>query len=157
MAWTETCKASAHITAKTKLHQRPNGKKRTLTAVLKEMSKETGIPFNTLKRWYYEVEKEQFINDTNLHSIENIDDNNENKENGGDKKDIEMCKRCGKNPIHLKTTGKPYGKLSKHYGLCSSCRSKSQRKVRENKPKDGEPTISVVCPKCGHEHEIKGG
>ena len=53
MAWTEQCKIAFRSNALGKLAKYKN-KNRKVNGVLRELSKESGIPFNTLNRWYYE-------------------------------------------------------------------------------------------------------
>jgi hypothetical protein len=53
MAWTEQCKIAFRMNALGKLAKYKN-KSRKVNGVLRELSRESDIPFNTLKRWYYE-------------------------------------------------------------------------------------------------------
>ena len=50
MAWTDMCKVHFYTTVATKKAQGCPVKKK----LLDEMAKETGIPYKTLDRWYYE-------------------------------------------------------------------------------------------------------
>lgn len=65
MAWTEQCKVAFKMNAFGKLSKYKN-KNRKVNGVLRELSRESDIPFNTLKRWYYDKEDDSISikNDT---------------------------------------------------------------------------------------------
>jgi len=65
MAWTEQCKFAFRTSATAKLGRFKN-KNRKVNGVLRELSRESDIPFNTLKRWYYDKEDDSISikNDT---------------------------------------------------------------------------------------------
>ena len=82
MAWTEQCKVAFRVNALGKLVKYKN-KNRKVRGVLKELSKESGIPFNTLDRWYYERDAESI--DTNNGVDKSKSDESISTENGTDK------------------------------------------------------------------------
>ena len=54
MAWTEQCKVAFCTTAENLIHR--NGGKGVVN-ILKQISKESDIPYGTLRRWYYPNEE----------------------------------------------------------------------------------------------------
>ena len=66
MAWTEQCKLSA-VEAIDQVSQKKN---LPVTRAIEEVSKESGIPYATLQRWYYPRNNDQV----------NIEPNRKNKE-----------------------------------------------------------------------------
>ena len=54
MAWTDQCKIAFKTNAEGLIHKR-GGK--GVVKVLRQISKESGIPYGTLRRWYYPKEK----------------------------------------------------------------------------------------------------
>lgn len=59
MAWTEQCQIAFRVSAENFINK---GQKKQDT--FRALSKESGIPYCTLKRWYYRKEKESIKNDT---------------------------------------------------------------------------------------------
>ena len=144
MAWTDQCKIAFKVTALGKLAGYKN-KGRKVTGVLKEISRESDIPFNTLKQWYYEKEG----NDTLPENKE--DDNPISMKNHTDK-----CFRCEKNTVYIDhRSKKPLSEQSKYHGLCGTCRRDQQyvealdRQSNENK--DG---FLTMCPHCEKPHYV---
>ena len=84
MAWTEQCKVAFRMNALGKLSKYKN-KNRKVRGVLKELSKESGIPFNTLDRWYYERDTEPI--DTNNGVDKSKSDESIDPKKKGDPKD----------------------------------------------------------------------
>jgi len=152
MAWTEECKIAFKNNADHQIWTQPGRK--NITGVLKKLSKESGIPYNTLRRWYYDKEKEKekhlnsIINDTVQEVVENKEENDKNPENP----DLPICIKCKENPVEIqKRTGKPVGQESMYYGLCGSCRKKAKiitdAIALATEEENGE---WVICPECRH-------
>ncbi len=126
MAWTDQCKVVFKMQADHFVNIQPI-ESRNVTAVFKKLSTESGIPHNTLKRWYYEKEGEK---NKKLDSIRNdtpsetVDNSGSTENNGPDNTDSTdetyppMCVQCGKKSIEKDRNGKYVGKKSKYYGLC---------------------------------------
>jgi len=129
MAWTEQCKIAFKMNAEHQVFTQKGRK--NITRVLKKLSKESGIPYETLKRWYYEKEEDK---KTRLNSVKNDTvsepaENSEKNENPTDITDL-ICIMCKKNQVEILTsTGKPVGRNSKYFGLCSECRKKVKIKA----------------------------
>ena len=141
MAWTEQCKVAFHANCTAKLGRFKN-RNRKLTGVLRELSKESGIPFNTLNRWWYEQ--------TKARSKKSI-----YTKNDADSCDspLEMCERCKEKPVFL-NHGKPYTKESKYYGLCNPCRMNQLRIEHIDRTANAKNGIMTVCPHCEKVHYI---
>jgi hypothetical protein len=142
MAWTEQCKIAFRTNATAKIGQQ---KHQNITKVLKELSKESSIPYETLRRWYYEKYKSgnRVKNDTT--SMQKTDYSQI------------ICINCGKKPVYLSSHGevkKPYGRESKYYGLCSSCRKEKEAIIYLDREVDKNTGIGAVCPGCGIMHYI---
>ena len=149
MAWTDQCKIAFKSNADHQIWTQKG--KKNLTAILKKLTEESGIPYNTLKRWYYEKEKEKIDsikNDTTQEPAENKEEN----KNSPETPEIErpLCFKCGKALVEI-DKGKIRSKNSRFYGLCTECRRKAKvindaiaLATEEN---NGEWTI---CPKCNH-------
>lgn len=151
MAWTEQCKVVFRVSADSLLSRQKG--RRNVTAILKKLSKESGIPFNTLKRWYYEDEN-SIKNDT----VEITTKNNlENKQiNSAISAPSDLCKNCGKNPLEIRSeSGKPYTPASKFYGLCGTCRKKLTQTDRENQGATEENGELVSCPYCNQTFRVR--
>lgn len=155
MAWTEQCKIVFKQHAD-HFYFSQTGRK-SLTKVFKRLSQESGVPFKTLKRWYYDKEKE---GDEKLNSLKNepTPELTENKDNTSCTSCIPLpiCIKCKKNPVELDSTSrKPKTKQSKYYGLCGYCRQKAKviddAIALANEDGVGEWTS---CPKCHHQYLI---
>lgn len=97
MSWVDQCK----IAFKTSADALRWKKKKAIDEIIKAMSRESNIPIQTLRFWYYETE----VGKTTL-----------------------TCKSCGERPVLIRAkTIKPYGPKSKFYGLCSTCKSKKEK------------------------------
>jgi len=150
MAWTETCKIEFKFFAD-HFYDIQKGRK-NLTKVLRKLSKDSGIPFKTLKRWYYEKEKE---GDENLNGLKNepTPEPTENKEENEINTVCtakKICVRCKKIPVEINArTKKPLPETSKYYGLCQTCRRKAKIMndaiALANEEESGE---WVICPEC---------
>lgn len=156
MAWTETCKIAFKMDADFFVKTQKGQQNRT--KVLKKLSTESGIPFNTLKRWYYDKEKEKedklnsIRNDTTHETTENVEDIETDSPDSPDEQVIPVCTKCGENPVEKhKKTGKYVGPDSKYFGLCGSCRKKAKiigDSIKlANEEEQGE---WVICPECRH-------
>jgi hypothetical protein len=139
MAWTEQCKVAFHANATAKLGKFKN-KNRKLAGVLRELSKESGIPWRTLEGWWREQ--------TSRYPI--------TRENTCDKKMVDpgmMCKRCGKQPVEI-CHGKPRTENSKYYGLCRGCRDNQMHIGAIDRTASSENGIMTVCPHCEKVHYV---
>ena len=76
MAWTDQCKIAFQSSCDHLVYTQ-KGKRKNVTMVLKKLSQESGIPFTTLKRWYYEGEKDkrEAKNCTNNGTVQEPPDN----------------------------------------------------------------------------------
>jgi len=152
MPWTDQCKFAFKANADGLLGKQ---KKKNVTLVLRDLAKQSDIPFNTLKRWWYEKEqqKKSIISDTNDTTIEN---NTISKSDSPPSPPLSrICIRCNRNKVELITaTKKPLSKTSEHFGLCSKCR-KEQTNIKkldtQNNLNDG---LMTICPSCNHVHYI---
>ena len=145
MAWTEQCKYAFRANATGKLSQYKN-KSRKVTGVLRDLSRESGIPFKTLKRWYYE--KQDSISPKN--ETDKPPKNNDSPENTPNS----MCSMCNRNTVYL-DRGKPLSSASKYYGLCPTCRRNQQyMEVIDRQATENESGLMTVCPHCERPHYI---
>jgi DNA-directed RNA polymerase subunit M/transcription elongation factor TFIIS len=150
VAWTGQCRLAFKHTADTLLWKQ--GDKKNVSEILKRLSEESGIPFKTLERWWYQ--EESLKNEEGQQSTDNTSLPSSSPQNNGTHTNIPICKECGKNPVHLDCrTGRPYGQKSKYYGLCSTCRTGKQKMVARHKA-NGGAFITTVCPKCGYTFNI---
>lgn len=148
MAWTEQCKVAFQTNANAKLLKYKN-RSRKVSAVLRELSDESGIPFKTLKRWYYDkTESIRPKNETDTTS----------SEPDAPPPPLPTCYRCGENKVFLTTRGKPLSTESKHYGLCNSCRC-NQRMIEQidRQATEYETGLMTVCPHCSKAHYMNPG
>lgn len=91
MGWIEQCGAILKVKADAINMMKPKNNQ-GINVVIKQLSKESGVPFTTLKRWYL---------------------NNGNRP---------TCIKCNKRPVHTTNMGRFLTKASKYYGLCTACR-----------------------------------
>jgi len=145
MAWTDQCKIAFKTNATALLYKQRG--RHNVTAVLKTLHEGSGIPFETLKRWYYEKEK-CVNNDTDEITHQNNSENTPKETAETAKK---MCIRCGVKPIYkMNDTGKPLSERSPYYGMCGNCRVIMSKKKSDNVKSDhSQIGIETVCPKCG--------
>ena len=140
MAWTEQCKVAFKMNAFGKLSKYKN-KSRKVRGVLKELSKESDIPFRTLENWYYEKTESidrEITEDKSKTSSEVIE--------------IPMCERCDDKPVYL-SWGKPLSQDSKYYGLCGPCRRNQQYiEIIDRQATDDKSGLMTVCPHCEKTH-----
>ena len=146
MAWSSVCKPNFMSSVRNCTFQQ----KLTLKDTIKKLSEESGIPQETLKRWYYEEIKEYELksvnNDTSTKDTENT---NKNGIHTQTKK--WTCKGCEKEAApYIGGSGKPVGPKSKYYGLCAACRMKAIR-ADSNKENEG---MEIICP-CGCNHGFR--
>lgn len=85
MAWTEQCKVAFHANCTAKLGAFKNPK-RKLRPILRDLSKESEIPFRTLENWWYEQSRGNSI----------FRENTEDKERDEKLNEESLCYRCGK-------------------------------------------------------------
>lgn len=122
MAWYDQCKMIFCTTARTR--RLMSAKKRSIGAVVREMSAESGIPRPVLDRWWLEA--------------------------GGADSKLMCINGCGK-PVHLsKNTGEPYAEGTMYYGLCSQCRrmARYEKKVLAKIKKEGKDDAIVKSGNC---------
>ena len=139
MAWTEQCKVAFHANATVRLGKFKN-KNRKLRGVLRELSKESGIPWVTLRDWWYEQTKQNSIG----------------SENTTDKTypaPQTPCIRCGQNPVETKN-GKPRSEDSKYYGLCNACLQNQKAIAKMDRRATADNGIMTVCPHCERVHYV---
>jgi hypothetical protein len=145
MAWTEQCKIAFHANAVGKLAKYKN-KNRKVKPVLKELSKDSGIPLTTLKRWFYELENSIRTN--------NGPDNPENNDSN-EPEEIPICFLCEINPVFTRRNGKPLSEDSKYFGLCGGCRTNQQyiEKIDRHATQNKIGSLTV-CPHCSKSHYV---
>lgn len=115
MAWSDQCKISFAVTVRAKQYQ--GEKQRSTNAIIKEISKESGIPAPTLWRWWEQTESSRTL-------IKNDKDNpthQERSENKVDQKpevDQRPSCQCGRpaKPGKIKADG-----TRSYYGQCQKC------------------------------------
>lgn len=152
MAWTEQCKIVFKQQADY-FYFSQKGRK-NLSKVLKKLSKESGVPYETLKRWYYEKEeeKEEKLNSVKNDTVPEPTENKEENKKAPPSPPRPTCIKCKIKLVELDArTGKPKNKNNKYYGLCPTCRHKAKiindAIILANEEGDGEWTI---CPECNH-------
>ena len=147
MAWTEQCRVAFKTNADALLYQQEG--KRNLHKVLRELSKDSDVPFATLKRWWYEEERTK--NDTlNKVSIKSTTKAQKSPKPSGLKPETErpVCELCKKKPVERKKrkSGTWY-----HYNRCVKCRKITQPAYEK------KANIKVLCPHCGQNFKLKKG
>jgi len=151
MAWTDQCKIAFKTNADARKFKKKGG---GITKILKDLSKESGIPFKTLNRWYYE--KDYLKNEVSDTTAPNNNDNS--PDTSPDSPDIPLCHNCKKSPVELsKKTGKPAGPPSKYYGLCGMCRKRAKAMTDLIECATTENGELVICPNCDHQFYIPKG
>ena len=150
MAWTDQCKIAFKTSADALLWMKKGRK--GIMVILKELSKQSGIPYKTLYRWWNEMEKDKeksLKNETNgegAESVEEIDDKPSSISS------IPICDHCNKNNVYLDNySKKPLSENSIYYGLCGTCKSRKEKIRNPNRP-NHKPIIQnqIVCPECNH-------
>ena len=127
MAWTDQCKVAFCASAEHLIHR--NGGKGVLL-ILRQLSKESGIPFNTLRNWWYASITE---NGNNPASPENS--NSSINKNGGEN-EHPLCEVCGQRKVER---NKRNGKWA-YKRRCRECRKlASPAKVAQ---------FYIFCPHC---------
>jgi len=145
MAWTDQCKVAFSTNAKA-LQLKQSGRK-NISKILKQLAEESGIPFKTLERWWYE--QESLKNEGNPQGSENNTETTTETTTSTTERPI--CYACKKNKVELdQRTGKPHRFGTALYGLCWTCRNIKAKvqKIDNNTEKD--EGIMAVCPKCSH-------
>jgi hypothetical protein len=172
MAWTEVCKLNFEHACTVLI------KKNSWTAnkAHKKLSEESGIPAATLRRWWVEITKEKlkkiseqaqeeelFKNEQLQQPADNANDSIQDNSDSVPKEDEPekteekpfVCLGCGRSEPEVKCalngSDEPYGKKSKFFGMCVSCKRKAQ-KAANVKPDEG---LRVVCPHCAKSHYLK--
>ncbi|MCP4262773.1 MAG: hypothetical protein GY774_35490 [Planctomycetes bacterium] len=163
MAWTEQCKIAFHANAEGLLgkQKRPN-----VRGVIRELSKDSGVPQATLLRWYYSVKKEFEFKANHTANTRSINNDTHDIDNGNNtlpeqlSKNPEnyseiMCSRCKNRPVEIDTHNKkPYSKASQYYGLCQTCRKYQTSAKSADKSADEKTGILTVCPYCEKSHYV---
>lgn len=147
MAWTDQCKMAFQATAEYKIGlQRPE--KRNVTKVIREISRESGIPYKTLERWYYTGKMENSLkNEGTSQDAETTEDKSESAPVRP------VCRNCGQRKVEVSSrTERPLPETSKYFGFCSLCRKELKNRMDEitTATADEEGHLTV-CPKCNHE------
>ncbi len=147
MAWTEQCRVAFKTNADALLYQQEG--KRNIARVLKELSKDSGVPFTTLKRWWYEEEK------TKNGTLDRISTKSTTKaQNSPTPSSLEpeterpICELCKKKPVERKkrTSGTWY-----YYKRCIKCRRIIQPAYEK------KADVKILCPYCGQNFKLKKG
>ena len=72
---------------------------------LPQLPQESGIPFNTLRNWYYEQAKPEPENESYTENGTNVtpENNTESDVTSEEKSEpeIKICERCGNNPVEF--------------------------------------------------------
>jgi hypothetical protein len=107
--------------------------KKKITATLRKLSKESGIPYNTLRDWWYE---------------ENYP---KNEATATKAEENQMCRLCGSARVEChSSTGKPYS-----HGLCSRCRKKRAIAKKRDRDATKKESMVAVCLDCNHVFYVK--
>lgn len=167
--WTDQCKLAMAANAEVYLLQ---DKRRNLTKTLRRLATESGIPYNTLRRWWYDYQKEKIehlnriTNDTTQNrsmdaSVSNSESNNLKNENAAinvqmpaieaEKPEIEaprMCDVCLVKPARVikRTNGRIEVRTR-----CAACENKAWPRGKK---------YQMACPYCRqivyfNDHDIK--
>jgi len=141
MAWTEQCKIAFRTNAEGLIHK--NGGK-GIVKVLKELSRQSDIPFETLKKWYYPKKKIVKNDNGTLTGL------NHDGKDAGHEDDLQAkwpkCQRCRRNKVERNyRTGKP-----NKNGLCRSCRRAKvvQRELSEARKQWDATPVDDEAEKC---------
>ena len=113
MSWVDACKAAFKVKADALIFRSiKNRNPPNRLKVMRQLSKESGLPVEILKRWYYEKEQEMIT---------------------GEQFTMPLCKKCNKNPIRIGAgMMKPTGAaLTPTVDLCSTCHRRFYRKQKE--------------------------
>ena len=104
MAWTEQCKIAFKSNAQALIWKQKRKTKKNISSILRKLSKESGIPFKTLERWYYE--KNSLNNEGTIETTGTNENNTGNNTNAiqfnqdgqakTDKAPVPICKNCEK-------------------------------------------------------------
>ncbi len=96
MAWAEQCKVEFEMTVMAKRHI--GKKKKAIDVIIRDVANESGIPFGTLKRWWYDAQKEKSFK--NERSDTTIKDEKENEQEEAILPAHPICKQCQKNTVY---------------------------------------------------------
>jgi hypothetical protein len=140
LAWKEQCKI-AFCSDVNNLVGMEKKKYGAVTRVIKKLHRESGIPLDTLWRWYNESRQKVTVK------------NGCNSEQAPDYSK-EMCCECEKQPVYLTPSGKPIGEISKYYGLCKNCKDYKSHLIGLDNIKDDSDGLETVCPNCHQVHLI---
>ncbi len=151
MAWKEQCKIAFRMTADGLLFKEKNRK--GIVKILRQLAKESDIPFNTLRNWYYEKQQSVTENGNDVIIENNIENNTGGLEN--DTNRLPICTRCGKNPVQIINNKKPVGPGSKYYGLCQMCAKRQHFVEMSDTNAEQDPRFMTVCPKCSNVYYIQ--
>lgn len=120
MSWVDQC-ILAFKTKAEAIYWKNNGKV-DFKEIIKDLSKESGIPYNTLSQWM----NDQKINDQKISD------------------ERPLCRICHKNNVEIDPRDK---KLYPSRRLCGTCRKTATLAKKMNNYSEG---ILSVCPKCDH-------
>ena len=117
MAWSDQCKISFAVTVRAKRNR--GACDRSVTSVIKEISKESGVPARTLHRWWAEVEDKRKSNyaknGTTALPHQNDDQNQVDQKAKVDQRPLCECGRPAK-PGKVKADG-----TQSFYKKCQKC------------------------------------
>jgi|GEM_PF-6014887 len=115
MAWVGQCRIAFKVDVDKIVAQQKG--QTNISKTLKQLARESGIPFKTLERWYWQKNKNALKNEGTQQDAENMDEK-DNKTDHPDHRPI--CLRCNRNPVKL-IRGKPLSTKAKYFGLCNTC------------------------------------
>lgn len=157
MAWTDTCK----INFENSCWGLMNIRKFSANKAMKQLSVESGIPISTLWRWWREMEAKKSAAVAKMEA--EISSGTPTVKNDKDQQELVIetkklneekpagpeyfkCRACGcSGKIATGGSGKPYGKKSKYFGLCFTCK----KRLNTNSSNSSEDGYKVVCTHCG--------
>lgn len=170
MAWTDVCKINFESACTGLI----NFRQQSVNKAIDQLSKDSGIPARTLRRWWHEAqvkkeesvaEIEKIIASNKKSSAKNGQDgegaettlNNNTKESGPSSKtkhkEVFKCVGCGRQEPEVKPAdngnGQPYGRKSKFFNICGSCKKASYKAAVV--PDSG---CRFVCPHCSKSHYV---
>lgn len=138
MAWTGQCQIAFKVDVDKYLAQQ-NGKK-SIRKALRKFSRESGIPYATLAKWYWPQSAPK-NGSKKVKQSRPVDENNR-----------EICIRCNDRPVKILTSPdgkkKYIGETGKFYGLCNRCIEKQREIEKLDKMATQENGIMAICPHC---------
>jgi len=153
MAWTDQCRIAFKANAEGILHKR-GGK--GITKVLRQLSKESGIPFNTLRNWYY-LQKKSTKNGMSP-QIPIVTEPNQTGP-------TQTTGPVNTEQLSAQLTAAVDTILDEQETLCPVCNVRQRERKRINgewhyypfckKCRIGDTDITIICPHCNKPITIK--